>query len=63
LGSASTIRYRRPDGFTYDDNSQFAGAFALVFALSATDIVLTIVLLPYFAVIAFVKNIILPYFI
>ena len=62
LGSAQTVRYRRSDGSTYDDNSSYLGAFAVAIALPATAIVLTIVLLPYIATIVFVRNIVLPYF-
>lgn len=63
LGSAQTIRYRRSDGSTYDDNSSYLGAFAVAIALPLAAIATTIVLLPYIATIAFVRNIILPYFI
>lgn len=62
LGSAQTVRYRRSDGSTYDDNSSYLGAFAVAIALPATAIVLTIVLLPYIATIVFVRNIVIPYF-
>jgi len=62
LGSAQTVRYRRSDGSTYDDNSSYIGAIAVAIALPATAIVLTIVLLPYIATIAFVRNIVIPYF-
>ncbi|NPD45613.1 hypothetical protein [Lentimicrobium sp. S6] len=62
LGSAQTVRYRRSDGSTYDDNSSYIGAFATAIALPVAAIALTIVLLPYIATIAFVRNIIVPYF-
>ncbi len=62
LGSAQTVRYRRADGSTYDDNSSYLGAIAVAIALPTTAIVLTIVLLPYIATIAFARNIVIPYF-
>ncbi len=62
LGSAQTVRYRRPDGSTYDDNSAYLGAGAVAIALPLAAIVVTIVLLPYIATIAFVRNIVIPYF-
>jgi hypothetical protein len=62
LGSAQTVRYRRSDGSTYNDNSSYVAALAVSIALPATAIVLTIVLLPYIATIAFARNIVIPYF-
>lgn len=62
LGSAQTVRYRRSDGSTYDDNSSYLGAIAVAIALPVAAIALTIVLLPYIATIAFVRNIVVPYF-
>lgn len=62
LGSAQTVRYRRSDGSTYDDNSSYLGAIAVAIALPVAAIALTIVLLPYIASIAFVRNIVIPYF-
>ncbi len=62
LGSASTVRYRRSDGSTYDDNSSYLGALAMAIALPLMAILLTIVLLPYIATIVFARNIVIPYF-
>jgi len=62
LGSARTVRYKRSDGSTYDDNSQYLGAFATAIALPVAAIVITIVLLPYIATIVFARNIVIPYF-
>ena len=62
LGTAQTVRYRRSDGSTYDDNSSYLGAFATAIALPAAAIALTIALLPYIAIIVFVRNIVIPYF-
>ncbi len=62
LGSAQTVKYRRSDGSTYNDNSQYLGAFATAIALPVAAIVLTIVLLPYIATIVFARNIVIPYF-
>lgn len=62
LGSARTIRYRRPDGTTYDDNSEFLGAGAAAIALMGVSIIVIVMFLPYIAVINFARNIVIPYF-
>ncbi len=62
LGSARTIRYRRPDGTTYDDNSEFLGSVVASIALMGVSIIIIIAFLPYIALIAFARNIVIPYF-
>lgn len=62
LGSGQTIRYRRSDGSTYDDNSGHVAAMAMAIALPVAAIALTIVLLPYIAIFVFARNIMVPYF-
>ena len=62
LGSAQTVRYRRSDGSTYDDNSSYIAAMAFAIALPIVAIIVTIIFLPYISVIAFARNIVIPYF-
>lgn len=62
LGSARTVRYRRADGTTYDDNSEFLGSALASVVLMGVSIIIIIAFLPYIALIAFARNIVIPYF-
>jgi len=61
MGSGQTIRYRRADGTTYDDNSGHLGAFAAGIALMVASIIVIVIMLPYVAAFMVVRNIVLPY--
>ena len=62
MDSGYTIRYRRSDGTTYTDQSGHLMAFAGGLAFLLVSIIVIVVLLPYFAVFAFIRNFVIPYF-